>query len=201
MPGQISFDANAQAFLRMGETMLHEDLGVAPDATDADATDAATGTGVPGPAPTPSAGTTSEPAADSGPTPVAAWPTKLSGDPQGIVAAKLDRHRRQQVRFDVDWAATLIVGTRSLAVRVVDVSPLPLGTAGTLVFDQLARQPTVSVVVKSVRPEVGRAGVGFGGGEDIRQALVAAAQEHQAPAAADENDEEPTRPLRVPQSG
>jgi hypothetical protein len=107
--------------------------------------------------------------------------------------------------------ATLTVGTRPLAVRVVDVSqsgaaleivsPLPLGTTGTLVFDQLARQPAVPIVVKSLRPEVGRAGVGFVGAEGIRHALVAAAQEQQAPVPNDQNDEEPTRPLRVPSGG
>jgi MinD-like ATPase involved in chromosome partitioning or flagellar assembly len=208
-PGQISFDPNSQTFLRMGEILLHEDLGVSADATDSGAiaagaisTISARGAAVPTPPPA------GEADPDSGPTSVAAWPTPLSGDPQRILAAQLDRHRRKQVRFDVDWMATLNVGIRALAVRVVDVSqsgaaleivsPLPLGTTGTLVFDQLARQPAVPIVVKSLRPEVGRAGVGFVGAEDVRQALVAAAQEQQAPVPNDQNDEEPTRPLRVP---
>lgn len=188
-----TFDGNAHTFLRMGELLLHEDC--APRA------------GAP-PAREPAA-------APQPPRP----PASISVEPREIAEAELrlsnnlEKHRRKKARIDVDWAATLEVDGRRVAVRVVDVSlsgaalelvsTVAPGAEGILTLDQLPGQPDIPVMVKSLRPEIGRAGVAFMGAEAMRRALVATAEEQRSPISAvviedDFEEEEPTQPLRAP---
>ncbi|HET6149557.1 MAG TPA: P-loop NTPase [Polyangia bacterium] len=187
-PGS-TFDGNAQAFLRMGELLLYEQ-GSAGDAPPAEPP-AADAPGVP----------------DSAP---AITPREIA-EADALLSARLEPHRRKRVRIEVAWAATLEVDTRRIAVRVADVSlsgaalevvsVLVPGSQGTLILDQLPGQPDIPVMVKSLRPELGRAGVAFVGAEAMRRALMATAEDQRGPAvevtAEDEFEEEPTLSLRV----
>jgi len=189
-----TFDGNAQTFLRMGELLLHENGAPAGDRP---------------------AGGDAESAPDR-PDPPSSLERREIAQAQELLSIHLDRHRRKKLRVEVDWAATLVVGTRRIAVRVVDVSlsgaaleiasALAPGTRATLILDQLRDQPDIAVMVKSQRPEIGRAGVAFIGAETLRRTLLATAEDQRSPAAeGDEGDNEfeeevPTQPLRAPGS-
>jgi hypothetical protein len=183
-----TFDANAQTFLRMGELLLHEQCSAASE-------------------PPAQAETAGAPRAATTIT------SREIAEANELLSARLEPHRRKKLRIDVAWAATLEVGTRRIAVRVADlslsgaalevVSMLVPGTQGRLILDQLPGQPNIEVLVKSQRPEIGRAGVAFVGAEEMRRALVAIAegqrgQTVEEPIEDEFEDEEPTQSLRVP---
>jgi MinD-like ATPase involved in chromosome partitioning or flagellar assembly len=98
----------------------------------------------------------------------------------------IDPYRRKHPRHQVDWVATLRSEGRETAVRVVDVSltgaglevisPLRVGEAATLLFEQLPGRPALPVMVMSLRETQRRAGVAFSGSDDLPRRLVAAAQ-------------------------
>ena len=163
-------DGNAKTFLRMAELLLHAAIPAAPgdapavDGAGADA--AATGAARPGERP--------------------AHAPAGAVDADESLASTLDRYRRKHLRHEVDWAATLKIGAREIAVRVVEVSlsgaalevvsALELDEQATLRFDQLPGQPALPVVVKSLVEPIRRAGVAFTGAEEARGLLVAAAE-------------------------
>lgn len=186
-----TFDGNAHTFLRMGELLLHEECARPGGAS---------------PTPEPAA-------ARKAPRPPSSIEPRAIAEAELLLSNNLERYRRKRLRIDVDWAATLEVSGRRIAVRVVDVSlsgaalelvsTLAPGAEGTLTLDQLPGQPDIQVMVKSLRPEIGRAGVAFLGAETMRRALVATAEEQRSPIneVAIEDDfeeEEPTQSLRAP---
>jgi MinD-like ATPase involved in chromosome partitioning or flagellar assembly len=219
-----AFDGNAQTFLRMGESLLHEELGPAAgdvtgqDLVSAEAQAVVSAEVSDGPSVAPlavvgSLGALGAVAAIAAVTPAAtpavrAFDPSMLADPAQLLSIQLDRHCRKHLRHGVDWVATLEIGGRLVDVRVVDVSlsgaalemasTLTLGASATLRFDQLPGQPLVPVIVQSLQIEMQRAGVDFVGTEVTRQALVAAAQDQRGPVPERDNDEEPTSPLRVP---
>lgn len=109
---------------------------------------------------------------------------------------ELDRFRRKYLRHEVDWTATLRIGERQIAVRVVDLSvsgaalevatELEIGAAGTLCFVQLPGQPELPVCVRSLQESIRRAGVAFTGPDDERRRLVAIAEAEPVPMATDD---------------
>jgi hypothetical protein len=98
----------------------------------------------------------------------------------------LKMYERKHPRFPVDWVATLDLGTEVTATRVGNVSesgaalespfPLRVGDRGTLVLDQMPGRPSLPVVVKNVRPAIGRAGVAFLDAGRVAKRLVAEAR-------------------------
>ena len=129
-------------------------------------------------------------AGESGPSPDAGVP----------LMSQLDRYRRKYLRYEVDWAATLRIGAREIAVRVVDLSvsgaalevatELEIGSVGTLCFVQLPGQPALPVTLRSLQESIRRVGVAFTGPDEERQRLVAIAEAQPepepAPVAADD---------------
>src|SRR6185295_19052741 len=125
-----TFDANAQTFLRMGELLLHEQCSAASE-------------------PPPETETAGAPRA------VTTITSREIAEATALLSARLEPHRRKKLRLDVAWAATLEVGTRRIAVRVVDLSlsgaalelvpTLVPGTQGRLILDQLPGQPDIPV--------------------------------------------------------
>jgi MinD-like ATPase involved in chromosome partitioning or flagellar assembly len=206
-----AFDANAQTFTRMGERLLHENLDdESPADLELDAEpDAAPSSDVASLIPAETSTETST---------VASTEASLHDDarpvePSRLLANHLDRHCRKHLRHEVDWAATLKVGAREIAVRVVDVSlsgaaleivsQLELGAPATLRFDQLPGQPALPVIVKGLQADIRRAGVSFLGDEATRHELVAAAQVRRGPAqepadVTDVIDDDDVPPVRVP---
>ena len=116
---------------------------------------------------------------------------------------ELDRFRRKYLRHEVDWTASLRLGERHIAVRVVDLSvsgaalevatELEIGAAGTLCFVQLPGQPELPVCVKSLQDSIRRAGIAFTGPDDERRRLVAIAEAEPVPVPTDEAPTETTR--------
>lgn len=116
----------------------------------------------------------------------------LDGEPIEIepaaatLPADIGRYARKNIRYPVDWAATLELGSGVTAVRVRDVSAsgaavetatkLRVGDAGTLHLDQLRGHPSVAVVVKNVIPTSNRVGLAFTDRGRIPARLVAAAR-------------------------
>jgi MinD-like ATPase involved in chromosome partitioning or flagellar assembly len=109
---------------------------------------------------------------------------------------ELDRFRRKYLRHEVDWTASLRIGERHIAVRVVDLSvsgaalevatELEIGAEGTLCFVQLPGQPELPVCVRSLQNSIRRAGVAFIGPDDERRRLVAIAEAEPVPVPADD---------------
>jgi hypothetical protein len=99
----------------------------------------------------------------------------LDGDPIDVPVAPLpapvESYARRHTRYPVDWAASLELATEVTAVRVRDVSEsgaaietalrLRVGDTGVLHLDQIAGQPSVAVVVKSILPASNRVGLSF----------------------------------------
>jgi MinD-like ATPase involved in chromosome partitioning or flagellar assembly len=101
----------------------------------------------------------------------------LEGEPIAIdmatatLPAEIGRYARKNIRYPVDWAATLELASGVTAVRIRDVSAsgagvetatrLRVGDTGTLHLDQLRGQPTVAVVVKNLVPTSNRVGLAF----------------------------------------
>lgn len=116
---------------------------------------------------------------------------------------ELDRFRRKYLRHEVDWTASLRIGAREIAVRVVDLSvsgaalevatELEIGAVGTLCFVQLPGQPELPVSVKSLQDSIRRAGVAFTGPDDERTQLVAIAEAEPVPVPTDEAPTDTTR--------
>jgi MinD-like ATPase involved in chromosome partitioning or flagellar assembly len=114
----------------------------------------------------------------------------LEGDPIDVPVAPLpaavDSYKRRNVRYPVDWAATLELATGVTAVRVRDVSKsgaavetptkLRVGDRAILHLDQLHGHPAVPVVVKNVVATSNRVGLGFAERSRIPPRLVAAAR-------------------------
>jgi hypothetical protein len=128
------------------------------------------------------------PSIDAAPeAPVPAAP--LDGEGMSL-SERIDRYRRKYVRHEVDWTAVLRIGSREVAVRLVDVSvsgaalevatELELGVAATLCFVQLPGQPALPVIIKSRQQSIRRAGVAFTGPEDERWRLVSIADTPEA---------------------
>ncbi len=121
----------------------------------------------------------------------------------GSLMQKLDRYRRKYLRHEVDWTASLRIGAREIAVRVVDLSvsgaalevatDLAIDAEGTLCFVQLPGQPELPVCVKSLQDSIRRAGVAFIGPDDDRQRLVAIAEAEPVPVPTDDAPTETTR--------
>jgi MinD-like ATPase involved in chromosome partitioning or flagellar assembly len=169
-PQDGGVDGNGRTFLRMAELLLHEEIrGASGDPAarlEAGAGAATTG------------------AARQGER--AAHGPASAIDPDESLARALDRYRRKHLRHEVDWAATLKIGAREIAVRVVEVSfsgaalevvsALELDAPAMLRFDQLPGQPTLPAVIKSLIEPIRRAGVAFTGAEEARGLLVAAAE-------------------------
>lgn len=98
----------------------------------------------------------------------------------------LKMYERKHPRFPVDWMATLDLGTEVTTVRVQNVSesgaalespsPLRVGDRGTLVLEQMPGRPSLPVVVKNLRPAIGRAGVAFLDAGRVARRLVAEAR-------------------------
>ena len=116
---------------------------------------------------------------------------------------ELDRFRRKYLRHEVDWTASLRIGGRPIAVRVVDLSvsgaalevatELEIGAEGTLCFVQLSGQPELPVCVRSLQDSIRRAGVAFTGPDEERRQLVAIAEAEPVPVPTDEAPTETTR--------
>ncbi len=167
----VGLDRNGRTFLRMAETLLHEDLPVMPPEMEGEMPELS---GLSAPVEVGSGGN-----------------LEIAEEP---LAVMLDRFRRKHLRHEVDWAATLRIGAREIAVRVVDVSlsgvalevapHLEIGADATLRFDQLPGQPALPVVIKSLQESVRRAGVAFTGPDEERQRLVDIAQSAPEPAPA-----------------
>jgi MinD-like ATPase involved in chromosome partitioning or flagellar assembly len=129
------------------------------------------------------------PAVPSVDAPVATGESNTSagtGDGGQGLMRQLDRYRRKYLRHEVDWAAALRIGARSIDVRVVDMSmsgaalevatELEIGAVGSLCFVQLPGQPELPVAVKSLQESIRRAGVAFTGSDEERRRLVAIAE-------------------------
>lgn len=167
----VGLDRNGRTFLRMAETLLHEDLPVMPPELE---------------------GEMPELSSLSAPVEVERGGNLEIGEEP--LAVMLDRFRRKHLRHEVDWAATLRIGAREIAVRVVDVSlsgvalevapHLEIGADAILRFDQLPGQPALPVAIKSLQESVRRAGVAFTGPDEERQRLVDIAQAAPEPAPA-----------------
>ena len=119
---------------------------------------------------------------------------ELDGEPIDVpiapLPAAIDGYARKNVRYPVDWAATLEIETGSTAVRVRDVSAsgaaietttaLQVGDPAILRLDQLPNRPAVPVVVKNVVPKSNRVGLGFTDRRRVPPRLVAAARAAQS---------------------
>jgi hypothetical protein len=100
--------------------------------------------------------------------------------------ADIARYARKNIRYPVDWAATLELSSGVTAVRVRDVSAsgaaveaattLRIGDRATLHLDQLRGHPSVAVVVKNVIPTSNRVGLAFVDKGRVPARLVAAAR-------------------------
>jgi flagellar biosynthesis protein FlhG len=119
---------------------------------------------------------------------------------------ELRTYARLHPRYSIDWAARLVVGERSIEVRVRDLSftgaaieifaRLTAGDVGRLCFDQVQGQPSLEVVVRNVVPGGRRVGISFVEPGEVSARLVSAASELAATAA--RQREEP--PKRTPPS-
>jgi MinD-like ATPase involved in chromosome partitioning or flagellar assembly len=114
----------------------------------------------------------------------------LDGEPIDVPVAPLPAaiggYARKNVRYPVDWAATLEVEAGFTAVRVRDVSAsgaaiettmtLQVGETAILRLDQLPNRPAVPVVVKNIVTASNRIGLGFTETRRVPPKLVAAAR-------------------------
>lgn len=114
----------------------------------------------------------------------------LDGDPidvpVGPLPAEVSVYARKNVRYPVDWAATLELPSGVTAVRVRDVSEsgaavettakLAVGDTAVLHLDQLPGHPAVGVIVKNVVPSSRRVGLGFTQRGRVSMRLAAAAR-------------------------
>ena len=92
---------------------------------------------------------------------------------------------RRHPRHAVNWMATLIVGERSLPVRMIDVSVsgaaleampgLTVGDHAVLRLDQLPGPPSVEVLIQNIKPTLSRIGVAFLGDTCVPAQLIDAA--------------------------
>jgi flagellar biosynthesis protein FlhG len=104
----------------------------------------------------------------------------------GPLPADIGRYARKNIRYPVDWAATLELASGATAVRVRDVSAsgaavetatkLRVGDRATLHLDQMRGHPTVTVVVKNVIPTSNRVGLAFVDKGRVPARLVTAAR-------------------------
>ena len=143
------------------------------------------------------------PAVPSVDAPPAEGESTASPELGGSLMQKLDRYRRKYLRHEVDWTASLRIGAREIAVRVVDLSvsgaalevatDLAIGAEGTLCFVQLPGQPELPVCVKSLQDSIRRAGIAFTGPDDDRRRLVAVAEAEPVPVPTDDAPTETTR--------
>ncbi|HEX3698151.1 MAG TPA: P-loop NTPase [Polyangia bacterium] len=97
----------------------------------------------------------------------------------------LEAYMRRHPRHAVNWMATLIVGDRSLPVRMIDVSVsgaaleampgLTVGDQAVLRLDQLPGPPSVEVLIQNIKPTLSRIGVAFLGDTGVPAQLIDAA--------------------------